>query len=264
MSMPAGWYDDGSGRQRWWDGEKWSEHVAPEQSGGSAAAQPPTGPSAPSANGYAAATTGPPSSPARVAPVLGFVGLGLAVLGTVLACIPVTFVVGVVVLIAAFVVSLVGVFKKNTAKWPSIVGMVLSVIGGVIGTIVTLVIVAAALVGPTGPMTPTVAPPTPSISAQPSSEPSPSSPPVGEERPSAEEIAVEVQKTFQGEGMTNYDDMPDFYPCMGEQLYASDMSDETLSAVISGGEPLEAERASAEKAITDAVLFCDPNGEGAF
>ncbi|MER7446516.1 DUF2510 domain-containing protein [Microbacterium sp. NPDC097977] len=239
MSMPAGWYDDGSGRQRWWDGARWTEHLAPD---GSAAA--PSG-SAPGS---------------RVAPVLGFVGLGLAVLGTVLACIPVTFVVGVVVLIAAFVVSLVGVFTKNTAKWPSIVGMVLSVIGGVIGTIVTLVIVAAALVGPVPPGVPTSEPPatstaqpTPSASAQPS-----------DERPSPEQIAVEVQRTFQGDGMTNYDGMPDFYPCMGEQLYASDMSDETLSAVITGGEPLEAERVTAEKAITDAILFCDPDGEGAF
>ncbi len=27
----AGWYDDGSGRQRWWDGEKWTEHFADQQ-----------------------------------------------------------------------------------------------------------------------------------------------------------------------------------------------------------------------------------------
>jgi hypothetical protein len=30
MTTPAGWYDDGSGRQRWWDGEQWTEHFAPE------------------------------------------------------------------------------------------------------------------------------------------------------------------------------------------------------------------------------------------
>lgn len=27
MTIPAGWYDDGSGRQRWWDGQQWTEHL---------------------------------------------------------------------------------------------------------------------------------------------------------------------------------------------------------------------------------------------
>lgn len=27
MAAPPGWYDDGSGRQRWWDGERWSNDV---------------------------------------------------------------------------------------------------------------------------------------------------------------------------------------------------------------------------------------------
>ncbi|WP_372967982.1 DUF2510 domain-containing protein [Microbacterium sp.] len=27
MTTPAGWYDDGSGRQRWWDGSGWTQHT---------------------------------------------------------------------------------------------------------------------------------------------------------------------------------------------------------------------------------------------
>ena len=27
MSVPAGWYDDGSGRQRWWDGSAWGVYA---------------------------------------------------------------------------------------------------------------------------------------------------------------------------------------------------------------------------------------------
>lgn len=30
-NAPAGWYDDGSGRQRWWDGSVWTEHFADQQ-----------------------------------------------------------------------------------------------------------------------------------------------------------------------------------------------------------------------------------------
>lgn len=26
---PAGWYDDGRGQLRWWDGQRWTEHTAP-------------------------------------------------------------------------------------------------------------------------------------------------------------------------------------------------------------------------------------------
>lgn len=28
MSAAQGWYDDGSGRKRWWDGDQWTEHYA--------------------------------------------------------------------------------------------------------------------------------------------------------------------------------------------------------------------------------------------
>lgn len=34
MSTPAGWYDDGSGKQRWWDGSQWTDQFqTPEPAG---------------------------------------------------------------------------------------------------------------------------------------------------------------------------------------------------------------------------------------
>ena len=39
MTTPAGWYDDGSGRLRWWDGGAWTEHTMD-----AAAPPPPTTP----------------------------------------------------------------------------------------------------------------------------------------------------------------------------------------------------------------------------
>ena len=43
MTTPAGWYDDGSGNRRWWDGLQWTEHVVtgrPAPGGESTASEP--------------------------------------------------------------------------------------------------------------------------------------------------------------------------------------------------------------------------------
>lgn len=45
---PAGWYPDGSGGQRWWDGRQWTEHTQP------AAGQQPQQPQQPQQQGYGA------------------------------------------------------------------------------------------------------------------------------------------------------------------------------------------------------------------
>lgn len=264
MTTPAGWYDDGSGRQRWWDGEQWTEHFAPEATAPEATApeasapetttvseQPtahaaeeplpvvPTeaevdatiavaeenepsahadaaaeGPAsdvdpeapayvapeapayvapeapayvapeapayvAPEAPAYAAPayaapgypTTAPGGAPAYgVAPtgaypgsapyggapggytpypgspaaeprpisVLGLVGLGLAVLGTILVCFLLTAVFGWILLFAGLVVSIVSLFLKGK-KWPGITGIGVSVLGGIVGGIMAIV-----------------------------------------------------------------------------------------------------------------------------
>lgn len=50
-SVPPGWYPDGQGGQRWWDGTQWTEHTQPP-----ASPEPPAAPEAP-------ATPPPPASP---------------------------------------------------------------------------------------------------------------------------------------------------------------------------------------------------------
>ncbi len=45
QSTPPGWYPDGQGGQRWWDGNQWTEHtVPPEGSDRPAAPEPPAQP----------------------------------------------------------------------------------------------------------------------------------------------------------------------------------------------------------------------------
>jgi hypothetical protein len=232
MSMPAGWYDDGSGRQRWWDGARWTEHFAPD----------------------AGSVVPPVSAPvARVAPALGFVGLALAVLGTILACIPATFIVGVGVLIAGFALSLIGVFKKNAPKWPSIVGLVLSVAGGAIGTVVTLVIVAASLAGPSDPGVSTE--PSPTISEQPSA-PASSEPPASEGRPAADALGEALLADLQRSDIHDYDDDPEFISCWGEFVYASELSDEALQEYVETLTLTGQEAALLTSVSTDATVTC--------
>ncbi|MEO9324090.1 DUF2510 domain-containing protein [Nocardioides sp. C4-1] len=39
-STPPGWYDDGQGSQRWWDGRQWTEHTQPSGGAPQQAAEP--------------------------------------------------------------------------------------------------------------------------------------------------------------------------------------------------------------------------------
>jgi len=239
--MNAGWYDDGSGRQRWWDGERWTDDFAPGQAPAPVSTPP----------GSLSVSKGP-------APVLGFVGMGLAVAGTILACIPAVFGIGVVILLAGFVVSLIGLFRKGAAKWPSIVGMILAVVGGAIGTVVLIASLVANLPGPVDPTIPTDTPAT--SPQQPTDTPTSGT---AEGRLSPEELGERVKELLHNGGVTEHDDTPNFYPCMGQFLYDSELSDETLRLVTSGQDPLEAEREAAGQAIYDGTLACEDAGAAA-
>ncbi|WP_022889887.1 DUF2510 domain-containing protein [Agromyces italicus] len=98
----AGWYDDGAGTRRYWDGTRWTEPAV--QEGGAAEA----------------ASAGA----ARPQNVLGYLGLGLAVLALIGVSLPTMLLeaIGGVLLLAAFVLSIVALSRPG-ARWPAIVGI---------------------------------------------------------------------------------------------------------------------------------------------
>jgi|GEM_PF-1295511 len=174
-SAPPGWYDDGRGQQRYWDGTQWTEHTAPlpgaqdatrpydtaalgaDASQGSspyaettpfaglptdgpdaAGGAPPTGYAAYPAYGAGPGAPGSPPEPGGTN-VLGIVALVIAAIGFVFAVIPFVQVVGLILLPIAFVLAIIALFLKGR-KWPAITGLILSVVGGIIGAIVFAVV----------------------------------------------------------------------------------------------------------------------------
>lgn len=204
MTTPAGWYDDGSGNQRWWDGLQWTEHVvtapkdAPAESASVAETTPeqepfeppfvapahdaPTPQNAQNPHASAGASSGiypaplqstgslPPSAPTppRRVSVLGLIGLIAAVVGVVLACIPPIAVAGWIVLALALVVSVVSLFLRGS-KWPGITGIGVTALGAVLAFVVSLVSlgIGSIVEAGTGSSTPS---PRPSADAGPTSE----------------------------------------------------------------------------------------------
>lgn len=242
MSVPPGWYDDGAGRQRWWDGQRWTDSSAPAHT-------------TPMAGPPGAAPTSMMSAPpaARRTPTIGIIGLVLSVLGTMLACVPTgaTYVVGMIVLVLGLVLSVIGAFIKDTTKWPSVLGIVIAVLGGIFATIV---FATSFLVGaqnaPTPPPTPVATtseppsqsptseePPPDPATQEPTSEPAPETTApeqTSAARPSPEEIGEGFRQLLLEDGAYNFDHVPGFYTCVGQGLYDSDLSDETLQKIADG------------------------------
>ncbi|HWV49436.1 MAG TPA: hypothetical protein VN035_08265, partial [Microbacterium sp.] len=75
--------------------------------------------------------------------ILAWIALGAAALGFILACIPMTAIIALVLLPIALILSIVALFMKG-AKWPAITGLILAVVGGIIGAIVLVVTLVSA------------------------------------------------------------------------------------------------------------------------
>ena len=368
MTTPAGWYDDGSGRQRWWDGQQWTEHFAPETAApseaeiasasevpaaeippvqdaaayGTPAAEEPsiddtvirpsgetvitpeaqdwsvpsTTPAdssdpnasatpdataattplddglaayaAPAAPVYPAAAPGQPASDypgsapvypgayaappggypaaapyANAAPegpkklsILGLVGLGLGVLGTILVFIPVIGFIGFIVLAAGFIVSLISLFLKGK-KWPGITGLILAVVGTIIGIVMSFVYLFAFAQGVSNEIDnlPTSSP---SIEAtEPGETEEPDAGTTGTGRPTVEEVAVGIAAIVASTGAEGY--TQEHITCFAEEFVASDIDDETLRIIASGDSATFSDPDVAlafTDAFTDAMPIC--------
>ncbi|MFE6997545.1 DUF2510 domain-containing protein [Microbacterium sp. NPDC057659] len=112
---PAGWYTDAeSGQVRYWDGTTWTAQVSPI---------------AETQAGTVAAPAAAPASDAPRRSAIGYIGIALAVIGTVGVCTPwiPSELLGGLVLVVGFVLSIVAVFRRP--RWAGIAGIVVSVLG---------------------------------------------------------------------------------------------------------------------------------------
>lgn len=115
----------------------------------------PTPPPAPHAGGSPSSPTGPAPRADAEAPrqrnVLGFVALGVAALGFLLAVIPGFLIGGWVLLPIGFILGIVVVCLRGKAKWPGVAAIIVAVVGTIAGVIAFAVMTANAVSEAFGP-----------------------------------------------------------------------------------------------------------------
>jgi hypothetical protein len=91
--------------------------------------------------------TAPPPAPVvpKTLNILGLISLILGVLAFVLAVIPPTAFIAWIFAIAAIILGIIGLTRKNQGKGTSIAGLILGVVGWIVSIIVALVVVGSAV-----------------------------------------------------------------------------------------------------------------------
>ena len=96
---------------------------------------PPNSPYPP--QGGHAPYPGPPAQPPRRRTnIVGIIALVVAVIGFIFACVPGALILGWIMLPIAFVLSLVGLFLRDRARWTAITALIVSIVGTIVGVLV--------------------------------------------------------------------------------------------------------------------------------
>jgi hypothetical protein len=151
MSNPAGWYPQPDGRQRYWDGQQWTDHFAPgAQRPVPTAATGGEPDRAPFQNEHIAPRSNPPATaPQSVqAPVqstgsngLAVAGFVLALIGVLISFIPIVNTFGDVLAIVGLILGIVGLVQsrsRKAGKGLSISAIILAVVALIISAVVDL------------------------------------------------------------------------------------------------------------------------------
>ena len=153
MSIPAGWYRQPDGQERWWDGYRWTEDFAP--AGSPPVTTPATGgePAGGQFQNQYAAPMGQPPAPAPVQVQvqntgqngLAIAGFVLVLLGALVSFIPIVNFGGDFLAFVGLILAVIGLLqsgKREAGKVLSIAAITLAVVAFVISGVVNVKTVA--------------------------------------------------------------------------------------------------------------------------